>query len=66
MRISLPHSRQEAEKEREGEGQDTTKDPTPVTYFLQLGPPPKVSEPPTNCGLSVQCMSLRGCFTLEL
>lgn len=52
VRTALPHSRQGAEKERRDQGQDTIKDPTPMTYFLQLGPPPEVSEPPASCELS--------------
>lgn len=53
VRTALPHSRQGAEKEREGiGGQDTLKDKSPMTYFLQLRPLTEVSEPPASCGLS--------------
>lgn len=40
------------ERERRDRGQDILKDTSPMTCFLQLGPLPEVSEPPTSCGLS--------------
>lgn len=54
-------SQQTGSREREGrgQGQDTTKDPVPVAYFLHL------DVPPPTWGPSVQHRSLGGHFTLK-
>jgi hypothetical protein len=54
------------ERERRGQGHDTTKDPIPMTYFLQLGLLPlNVSKPPLSWEPSVQHRSLEEAFRTE-